>query len=236
MVRTQVYQLGERRQRDFFGKTLVDILGQLLLLPLGKAAANRRCGRQNALVHAHELVRECDAERFDIGILASIRMRYLRLEFGDGVPEIAVEKEQPWAKLNVAKAKIGLQQRAARVDVEVSAARQGTRLLPAKEPASRGNEGHLAAPWAEVRPRQPVDERLAVVAIDAFGCDQQVTRRGEFVAERLMPNHLGGLDLYGAPRRAPTLQGRRRGKRNDRMVGRRDGKATRDRICHPAAA
>jgi len=50
---------------------------------------------------------------------------------------------------------------------------------------------------------QPIDARLAVEAIGG-GRDQQVTRRGEFVGKRLMPKHLGGLDLYGAPSRAST--------------------------------
>src|SRR5262245_51787877 len=65
-----------------------------------------------------------------------------------------------------------------------------------------------------MRLRQPIDARLPVVAIGG-GRDQQVTRRDEFVGKRLMPKHLGGLDLYSAPSRGPTPHDRWRRKRNE---------------------
>jgi hypothetical protein len=55
---------------------------------------------------------------------------HLRPELDNGLPEIAVEKQQARAKLDFGEAKVGLQQRAAWVDVEMSAATQGTRFLP----------------------------------------------------------------------------------------------------------
>src|SRR5262249_5462695 len=171
--------------------------------PFRKPAANARHGRQAALVHAHELASQSDAERFGIGGLPLIRTPELRPELDSGIPEIAVEEQQAWAKLDFGKAKVGLQQRAAWVDVEMSAATQGSRFLPPGEPASGGDKGHLAVPSAKKRPRQPIDPRLAVVAIGG-GCDQQVAPRGEFVGKRLKPKYLGGLDLYGAPSHAPT--------------------------------
>jgi hypothetical protein len=79
-----------------------------------------------------------------------------------------------------------------------------------------------------MRLRQPIDARLAVVAIG--GGRDQVTRRDEFVGKRLTPKHLGGLDLYGAPSRGPTPHDRWRRKRNERVVARRDIEAARDCI------
>src|SRR6516164_11353248 len=122
MVRTQVYQLGQGRQGDVLGKVFVDELRQVLLLPFRKPAANVRHRRQAAFVHAHEFASQNDAKRFGIGGLPLIRTPHLRPELGSGLPESAVEKQQARAKLDFGKAKVGLQQRAAWVDVEMSAA------------------------------------------------------------------------------------------------------------------
>src|SRR5262249_25007888 len=93
-------------------------------------AATSRHRRQAALVHAHEFASQSDAKRFGIGGLPLIGTPHLRPELDTGIPEIAVEKQQPRAKLDFGEAKVGLQQRAAWVDVEVSAATQRTRFLP----------------------------------------------------------------------------------------------------------
>src|SRR5262245_56394002 len=130
MVRAQLYPLGQRRQGDVLGKVFVDVLHQLLLLPFRKPAASSRHRRQAGLVHAHQLASQSDAERFGIGGLLLIGTPQLSPELGSGIPEIAVEKQQPRTKLDFGEAKIGLQQRAAWVDVEMSAATQRTRLLP----------------------------------------------------------------------------------------------------------
>src|SRR5262249_59851955 len=103
MVRAQLYQLGQRRQGDVLGKVSVDVLHQLLLLPFRKAAATSRHRRQAALVHAHELASQSDAERFGIGGLLLIGTPHLRPELDSGIPEIAVEKQQSRAKLDSAK-------------------------------------------------------------------------------------------------------------------------------------
>src|SRR5262245_13051357 len=97
---------------------------------VGEPTANVRYERRDALVHAHELVCQCDTERFGIGGLLLIGTPHLRPELDSRIPEIAVEKQQPRAKLDFGEAKVGLQQRAAWVDVEVSAATQRTRFLP----------------------------------------------------------------------------------------------------------
>src|SRR5437016_169206 len=99
-------------------------------------------------------------------------MRLFRcLQLESGLPDVPIEKEEARPQFGFGKAKLGLQQRARRVDVEESDARQGARPLPTVEPASRGYKGHLAVPRAKMRPRQPVDKRLAVVPFGALGRD-----------------------------------------------------------------
>src|SRR5262249_48954428 len=105
MVRAQVYQLGQRRQGDVLGKVFVDVLHQLLLLPFRQPTANSRHRRQAALVHANELASQSDAERFGIGGLLLIGTPQLRPELDSGIPEIAVEEQQAWAKLDFGEAK-----------------------------------------------------------------------------------------------------------------------------------
>src|SRR5262245_47819456 len=117
MVWAQVYQLGQGRQGDVLGKVFFDVLRELLPLPFRKPAANARHARQAALVHAHELASQSDAERFGIGGLPLIGTPYPRPELGSGIPQRAVERRQPRAKLDVGGARVGLPQRAAWVDV-----------------------------------------------------------------------------------------------------------------------
>src|SRR5262249_36956694 len=69
MERAELRQFGQRRQRDVLGKMLIDVLHQLLLLPVGEPTVKARYKRRDTLVHTHELVCQCDTERFDIGAL-----------------------------------------------------------------------------------------------------------------------------------------------------------------------
>src|SRR5262249_39615522 len=69
MERAELRQLGQRGQGDVLGEVFVDVLHQLLLLPVGEPTANARYKRRDTLVHAHELVCQCDSERLDIGTL-----------------------------------------------------------------------------------------------------------------------------------------------------------------------
>src|SRR5262249_33655219 len=48
---------------------VIDVLHQLLLLPVGEPTANARYKRRDTLVHAHELVCQCDTERLHVGAL-----------------------------------------------------------------------------------------------------------------------------------------------------------------------
>ena len=71
MVWAELDQPGQERQRDFVGKMLLDILRQLLSLPPGELPMLVRFKRGAALVQPHQLVRQRDAEHFDIGALGS---------------------------------------------------------------------------------------------------------------------------------------------------------------------
>src|SRR5262249_49936527 len=95
----------------------VDISGQLLLLPGGQPSAQLRVGGRTAVIDAHELVRQGDAERVHIDALRSAWMLELRLELQRGRPNVAVEEEQSGTEIDVGEAEIG-EQRAAWVDVE----------------------------------------------------------------------------------------------------------------------
>src|SRR6516164_8265554 len=125
---------------------LFDILPQLLLLPVREASARVRRERRSILVHARELMRQGDTQRFDIGLLRSTRILQLRLQLQRSFPDIDIEKEQAWLEFDFGETKFGAEQRTQRVNVEECAASQGARLLPAIEPVSGRDEAHPAAP------------------------------------------------------------------------------------------
>src|SRR4249920_3625139 len=93
MVRAELDQPRQRRQRDLLGEMLLDVLRQLVLLPAGQPAAQLVRRQRAAVVHARKLMRERDAERLDVSALRPARIE-LRLELDDGRPEIGVEEEQ----------------------------------------------------------------------------------------------------------------------------------------------
>src|SRR5262249_33826804 len=104
---------------------LFDILRQLLLLPVREPSARVRRERRGILVHARELMRQGDAQRFDIGLLGSTRILQLRLQLQRSFPDIDIEKEQAWLEFDFGETKFGAEQRTQRVNVEECAASQG---------------------------------------------------------------------------------------------------------------
>jgi hypothetical protein len=110
MVWAELDQPGQEQQRDFVGKMLLDILRQLLSLPPGEPPMLVRFKRGAALVQPHQLVRQRDAEHFDIGALGLARMLQLRLELQDGCPDIGIEKKV-WLELDSGKTKLGVRRR-----------------------------------------------------------------------------------------------------------------------------
>src|SRR5262249_5183219 len=129
---------------------LIDVLRQLLPLPAGEPTVKAQYKRRDTLVHAHELVCQCDTERLDIGALVLSWILHLRLELECSLPDIAIKKEEPRPKFGFGKAKLGLQQGTSRVEVEKRDARQGPGLLPTIEPGSRRNEGQPLIPRANM--------------------------------------------------------------------------------------
>jgi hypothetical protein len=89
---------------------LLDILRQLLSLPPGEPPCWSPSSADAALVQPHQLVRQRDAEHFDIGALG-LAMLQLRLELQDGCPDIGIEKEQVWLELDFGKTKLGVRRR-----------------------------------------------------------------------------------------------------------------------------
>src|SRR5215813_10400101 len=199
VVGTELCELGQSRERNVFRKVLLYVLRQLSLLAAGESTADVRLQRRDAAVQAHELVGQRDAERLDVGGLAE-RISHLRLQLESGGPEVAIEKEQVRPEFGCGEARLPLQQRAGRIDVEECDARQRARLLPAVEPVPRGNKGHPAVPRAQLRLWQSLDQRFPVVAFGPLGRDQQMTRRYfERVIERLMPDDIDVVSLDSVP-------------------------------------
>src|SRR5262245_43373440 len=144
-------------------------------------------------------MRQGDAQRFDIGLLGSTRILQLRLQLQRSLPDIEIEKEQAWLEFDFGETKFGAEQWTQRIDVEECAARQGARLLPTIEPVSGRDEAHPPAPRPTIGPRQSVDERFTVVALGAFGRDQQMAGTLEFITKRLMANDVDLLGLDKSP-------------------------------------
>src|ERR1700687_1299052 len=144
MVRAQLRERSEGRERDVVGDMLLDIGGQPLLLPGCKAATIDRLAACSATVDVNEFVRQHDAERF--GVLPEHRSRVLdlRLELKSGVPEIAIVKEQARLELDLAEPQRRIGERPARIDVEIGCARQHARSLPSAEGMTGRNESQLA--------------------------------------------------------------------------------------------
>src|SRR5262249_56201743 len=103
--------------RDLIGKMLFDILRELVLLAAGEPSARVRRERWDILVHARELMRQRDAECFDIGLLGSTRILQLRLQLQRSFPDSKIEKEQTWLEFDFGEAKFGAEQWTQRVDV-----------------------------------------------------------------------------------------------------------------------
>src|SRR5262245_56963810 len=98
-------------------QVLLNILGQLLLLPTGEPSSCRREERRAIRVCLRELVRQRNAESLHIGGMGWPRILQLLLEFDSGRPDTGLVKEQPRSELDLGKAKLGIQQRTLRIDV-----------------------------------------------------------------------------------------------------------------------
>src|SRR5216684_9089847 len=163
---------------------LLDIGGHPLLLPARKAATADRPAKCALTVDANELVRQHDAERFSV--LPAHRTRVLdqRLELEGGLPETAIVKKQPRLEFDLAEAQRGIGERPARIDVEISCARQRLRSLRSVEVMPGRNEGQLAREIAQGRPGQALNNGLTVVALREFCRNEQMAGSPESVFER----------------------------------------------------
>src|SRR5258707_2638014 len=91
MVGTEPRQLGEGRERDVVGDTLLDIRRHPVLLPGRKAATTDRPAVSSLTVDANELMRQHDAEGFGVLRLHRARILDQRLQLESGLPEISPE-------------------------------------------------------------------------------------------------------------------------------------------------
>src|SRR6202011_1390189 len=95
-----------------------------LLPPPGEAAPEVLPRGRRAEVEAQQLVRQHDAERLRIVSLAGIGAQGLRLELVGRFPQVLVEEEHPRPERALGKAQLGIDQRSARIDVEISHPRE----------------------------------------------------------------------------------------------------------------
>src|SRR5260221_10972474 len=116
--------------------------------------------------------------------------------------------------------------RSARIDVEISDARQHSRFLPAEKPAASGYEAQLAAEFTQRRFRQALKQRLAVVPLLALAHDEHVTWRLESIFERLTSDDFYGIGLDSIQRRQMTTRDVRWGNTNDRLSRSFDGRSS----------
>src|SRR5258708_38776154 len=95
--------------------------------------------------------------------------------------------------------------RSARIDVEISDARQHPRFLPAEKPVTGGYEAQLAAEITQRRFRQALKQRLAVVPLLALAHDEHVTWRLESTFVRPTSYGFPGVGLGSThPPQMPT--------------------------------
>src|SRR5258708_21035509 len=201
MVWAEPRQISEGREQDIVGDMLLDIGGHPLLLPARKPATTNRPPTCTVTIDAYELVRQHDAERF--GVLPVHRARVLdqRLELEGGLPEGAIVKKQPRLEFDLAEAQRGIGERPARIDVEISCARQRARFLRSAEIMSGRNEGQLAREIAQGRPGQAFNKGFTVVALCELCRNEQMAGRPESILERRVPDDLDRFHLQARPGR-----------------------------------
>ena len=69
------------------------LLGELYAEAVAKTARKHRVKLDLVGCHGQTLYHQGDAQRFDIGLLGSARIRQLRLQFQRSFPDIKIEKE-----------------------------------------------------------------------------------------------------------------------------------------------
>src|ERR1700687_1864951 len=180
---------------------LLDIGGHPLLLPACKTASIYRPTEYSVSVHASELVRQHDSERF--GVLPVHRARVLDqpLELESALPEIAIVKEQARLELDLAEPQRGIGERPAWIDVEIGRTRQRARSLRSAKVMPGRNEGQLVREIAQGRPGQAFNKGLSVVALRELGHNEQMAGSAESIFERLVPRDPDRFHVQGPPSR-----------------------------------
>ncbi len=201
MIGAQAHDLGQCRERGLVLEVLVDVAGDLLLLPAGEAAADDGLlVDRAAAVEAQELVHQHDAQRLGVLPMRGTGPLRLRLELAGSLPQIAVEEVQLRLEHSLREAQLGIEQGSARIDIEIRDAGEIAGLLPARKSVAGRHEAQPAGEPMQRRSRQALDECLAVLALGAFAHDQHVAARGEAVFVRLTPQDLDGIRLHAVER------------------------------------
>src|SRR5882724_2571447 len=199
MVGTELRQLGEGRERDVVGDTLLDIRRHLVLLPGRKAATTDWPADCAVTIEANELMRQHDAEGFGVLRLHRARILDQRLQLESGLPEISIVKEQARLELDLDEPQRGIGERPARIDVEIGCTRQRARSLPSAEVMPGRNEGQLVSEIAQGRPGQAFNKGLTIVALRELCSDEQMAASLESIFERRVLHDLDRFYIQAPP-------------------------------------
>src|SRR6266853_1111955 len=199
MVGTEPRQLGEGRERDVVGDTLLDIRRHPVLLPGRKAATTDRPAVSSLTVDANELMRQHDAKGFGVLRLHRARILDQRLQLESGLPEISIVKEQARLELDLDEPQRGIGERPARIDVEIGCTRQRARSLPSAKVMPGRNEGQLVSEIAQGRPGQAFNKGLTIVALRELCSNEQMAASLESIFERRVPRDLNRFHVQARP-------------------------------------
>ncbi len=169
---------------------LFNIIGHSLLLPARKAATTDRRPKCSVTVDANELVRQHDAECLGVLPVHRARIFDLRLELQRGLPEITIVKEKARLEFDFAEPQVGIGEKPARINVEVSCARQRARSLRSAKDVPGRNKSQLVTEIAQSRARQAFYKGLAVVALGELCGNEQMAGSPKSIFERLVPHDL----------------------------------------------
>ena len=112
---------------------------------------NVRPRGNDTVVETQQFMHQHDAERLGMLPLTQRGIVGQRLELARGLPQVLIEEEEAGLELGFGETQFGIDQRPARIDVEVREARQRARLLPAEEPVAGRNEAQFVAEFVQPR-------------------------------------------------------------------------------------
>src|SRR5438132_1741205 len=177
---------------------LFDVGGDDALLPNSQTAPSWLPAAPNIALHAQELVRDHDGERFTIALgLAAILDCYGQLD--RGLPQHVIFEEQAGAQRRSRRARTGVDRHLGGIEIKADDPTANAGTLPFAIFMAGRNEGELAPQRSQGRRRQITDDRLTLVANAFFVDEQQMTRCAEAEFDLVVGDELDHLDSDPVP-------------------------------------